>query len=56
MTPAGTNSHEHVRQLARIARAAGAQLARAGGPERRAILLAAPAHSAFRRITSRSIH
>lgn len=38
--PAGSDSHEHVRRLARVARAAGAQLARAGGPERRAILLA----------------
>jgi len=31
---------EHVRQLARVARAAGAQLARATGPDRRSILLA----------------
>lgn len=37
---AGSDSHEHVRRLARVARAAGAQLARAGGPERRAVLLA----------------
>jgi glutamate-5-semialdehyde dehydrogenase len=32
--------HEHVRRLARTARVAGAQLAHAGGPERRSILLA----------------
>ncbi|MCX4242111.1 glutamate-5-semialdehyde dehydrogenase [Paraliomyxa miuraensis] len=31
---------EHVRQLARLARAAGAQLARATGPDRRSVLLA----------------
>jgi glutamate-5-semialdehyde dehydrogenase len=34
------DAHDHVRQLARIARTAGGQLARAGGPDRRSILLA----------------
>lgn len=34
------DANDHVRKLARVARAAGAQLARAGGPDRRAILLA----------------
>jgi glutamate-5-semialdehyde dehydrogenase len=38
--PAVNDAQDHVRRLARIARAAGAQLAHAGGPDRRSILLA----------------
>ncbi len=38
--PPASPTREHVRQLARVAKAAGAQLARATGPDRRAILLA----------------
>lgn len=38
--PPASSTREHVRQLARVAKAAGAQLARATGPDRRAILLA----------------
>jgi glutamate-5-semialdehyde dehydrogenase len=39
-SPTNDDPREHVRRLARTARAAGMQLARAGGPERRSILLA----------------